>query len=311
MMINETQHIPEELSQLDDFLAERESAFNIKKGAEANIVWNGGYKHQQTEYAIVYLHGFRASHPEGDPVHRTIAEDFGCNLFLNRLDEHGLHSDYPLLELTEKKLLQSARFAFEIGHRIGRKVILMGTSTGGSLALWLASQKEFQDRISSLILYSPLIRFHGINNKLLTNSISRKLLQFIPGKKYLIKTKGTTYAQDRIWNKEYAMQGALQLGSFVEHNMRKELFSKVYCPTFIGYYYKSKKEQDQVVSVPAIKKMSNQLGTRTEFVKSVNFPEAKTHVICSPLLSKAVPELISCTKSFLKDVASHVSSEND
>lgn len=311
MMTNKAQNIPDDLSCLDEYLAERESAYNIKEGAEANIVWNDGYKNQQTEYAIVYLHGFRASHPEGNPVHRTIAEAFGCNLFLSRFDEHGLHSDYPLLELTEEKLLQSARFAFEIGRRIGRKVILMGTSTGGSLALWLASQKEFQDRISSLVLYSPLIRFHGINNKLLTNSISRKLLQFIPGKKYLIKTTGTTYAQDRIWNKEYTMQGALQLGSFVEHNMRRELFSKVYCSTFIGYYYKSKKEQDQVVSVSAIKRMCKQLGTRTEFVNSVNFPEAKTHVICSSLLSKAVPEIISRTKSFLKDVGSHVPSEND
>lgn len=308
-MENRDFDIPDELASLDSYLTRREAVYPHKEGAEAKIVWHSGQP-RQTEYSIVYLHGFRASHPEGDPVHYKVAEWFGCNLFLSRMEEHGIHAEFPLLHLTEEKLLQSARFAFEIGRRIGKKVILMGTSTGGSLALWLASQHNLNEKISSLILYSPLIRFNGMREQLLMNKISRRLLRIFLGEKYLVRTLGTTYAEDRIWNQHYALRGALELGAFVEHHMNEKLLSRVRCPVFTGYYYKSVEEQDKVVSVKAIKKLADKLGTRTELMKFKNFSEAKNHVICSSLLSKAVPQVIESTKLYLKNLASQRPREN-
>ncbi|HKK45940.1 MAG TPA: hypothetical protein VJ964_10480 [Balneolaceae bacterium] len=301
--------IPDHPDQLDDYLAKRESAYPLKPGTAAKIIWNSESHPQKTEYSIVYLHGFRASHPEGDPAHRTIARKFGCNLFLSRLDEHGIESEYPLLDLTEEKLLQSARFALEIGKRIGKKVIIMGTSTGGSLALYLASREEFKPTITTLVLYSPLIRFHGIKEKFLMSSPGRKCLSVIPGRKHLIETSQTTYAEDRIWNKSYALGGAIALGSFVQHYMQKRLFARIKCPVFTGYYHKNSREQDTVVSVPAIRKMVKNLGSRTHSVKSVNFPEAKNHVICSSLVSKSVKSVIESTEKFLKNVVSQEARE--
>lgn len=309
--MNAFSEIPQDPAALDAHLAERESAHDLKPGTEANIIWDNPKDPTQTEYSIVYLHGFRASHPEGDPVHRAIAEKFGYNLFLSRMEEHGIENDYPLLNLTVEKMLQSARFAFEIGKRIGKKVILMGTSTGGSLALWLASREPYRSQISSLILYSPLIRFYGLKGKLLMNSASRGLLRIILGKKYLIKTKGMTYAEERIWNKTYALQGALELGSFVQQYMQAPLFSAVQLPVFIGYYYKNSQEQDTVVSVSAIKKMAEKIGSRTGQAQIVNFPEAKNHVICSSLLSKSVSNVIVNTENFLKKHGSHTTRKND
>lgn len=302
-------NVPDKLESLNVFLADRESAHNLKPGTEARIEWNCGSELQKTEYAIIYLHGFRASHPEGDPVHRKVAEHFGYNLFLSRLEEHGIQTDYPLLNLSEEKLLQSARFALHIGQKIGRKVIVMGTSTGGSLGLWLASRNEFKDQISSLILYSPLIRFYGINQHLLTNFISRQSLRLFLGKNFLIKNEESTEAEDRIWNKEYALQGALVLGSFIRKYMQNSTFSQVDCPVFVGYYYKNKEEQDKVVSVHAIKKMVSQLGTRTASITSMNFLEANSHVICSSLLSKAVINVTGNTIKFLKSIDAHSSTE--
>jgi len=302
--------IPDKLDQLDTYLSDRESAYSLKPGAEAKIVWNCDSKvPQQTEYAIVYLHGFRASHPEGNPVHRAIAQSFGYNLFLSRLDEHGLDTDYPLLQLTEEKLLDSARFAFEIGKRIGKKVILMGTSTGGSLGLYLAAQNTFKQDIASLVLYSPLIRFYGFKEKFLMIPLGRKSLGLLLGRKHLIKTQQTTYAEDRIWYKEYALQGALALGSFTQHHMQKKLFEKISCPVFVGYYYKNNREQDTLVSITAIKRMIKILRSRTQIVKSVNFQDAKTHVICSSLVSKSVDSVITQTDLFLKNTVSQANSD--
>ncbi|WP_445665374.1 alpha/beta hydrolase [Fodinibius sp. AD559] len=307
-MEDKISELPTDPHLLDNFLNERESQFNLKEGTRAQIIWNS-QEPRQTEYAIVYLHGFRASHPEGDPVHKTIAKIFGYNLFLSRMEEHGIKSDYPLLNLTEEKMLRSARFALEIGRRIGKKVILMGTSTGGSLALYLASKTKYRKEISSLILYSPLISFYGISAKLLTSKLSRKILKIIPGEKHLITTTNTTFAEDRIWNKRYSLGGTLELGAFVEHNMTLPLFKKVSHPTFVGYYYKNKNEQDTVVSVPAIKKMIQNLGTRTELLHISNFPEANNHVICNSLVSKSVDNVIDNTNKFLKSVGSHMTSE--
>ena len=142
------------------------------------------------------------------------------------------------------------------------------------------------------------------------NAASRGMLRIVPGKKYLIKTKGMTYAEERIWNKAYALKGALELGSFIQQYMQESLFSDVHVPTFTGYYYKNSEEQDTVVSVAAIKKMTKKLGLRTEQAQITNFPEAKNHVICNSLLSKAVPNVIDNTERFLKKLGSHASSEN-
>lgn len=304
-MNDDFSQIPDKLAGLDTFLSERESAFNLKPGTEAKIEWNCGSELKKTDYSIVYLHGFRASHPEGDPVHHRVATHFSYNLYLSRLEEHGIDTQYPLLHLTEEKLLRSARFAFQIGQQIGQQVILMGTSTGASLALWLASRDEFKDKISALILYSPLIRFYGIKQQLLMNAFSRNLLRIVPGEKYQIETKGTTYAEDRIWNKTYALQGALALGAFVEHHMQDNTFANVKCPVFTGYYYKNDHEQDQVVSVSAIKRMIEKLGTPEELVTAANFPEANNHVICNSLLSKSVENVNDKTNDFLKSLGSH------
>lgn len=300
-------HIPSDFTKLDAFIEKRESQYNLKEGTNAQIIWNNTTP-QKTQKAIVYLHGFRASHPEGDPVHKAIAQEFRYNLFLSRMEEHGIKSDYPLLHLTEEKMLESAKFAFEVGKRLGDEVILMGTSTGASLALYLASQSQYKPYISSLVLYSPLIDFYGISSKLLTNKWSRKLLSVAPGKKYLITSKESTFAMDKIWNKKYALAGALQLGAFVEHYMTPALFHKVTQPVFVGYYYKNKNEQDTVVSVRAIKKMTTFLESRTEKLDISNFPEAKSHVICSSLLSTSVDSVIGNTHKFLKSIDSHTNS---
>ena len=53
------------LENLSDYVAKQESKHRIKTGNEAEIVWADSGELQQTEYAIVYLHGFSASKEEG------------------------------------------------------------------------------------------------------------------------------------------------------------------------------------------------------------------------------------------------------
>ncbi|SMO59771.1 alpha/beta hydrolase [Fodinibius sediminis] len=297
--------IPDDPSCLDDFLEERESSYNLMPDTRARISWNNKEKTRKTEYALVYLHGFRASQQEGHPVHRAVADFLGANLFLSRLQEHGIESDRPLQYLTEEKLLASAHFALAIGKKIGRKVLIMGTSTGGSLGLYLAAHPSYRSNISGLILYSPLIRFYGIKEKLLECSLGRRALHIIPGKSHQIKTQQTTYAEDRIWYPSYILKGALALGAFVDHYMNPSLFRQIQCPVFVGYYYKNKQEQDKVVSIKAIRNLIRHLNQNGRQVYDRNFPNAKNHVICSSLVSRSVDQVIRETQTFLKSVGLH------
>lgn len=288
--------IPTDPSQLDNFLKDRESNFDLKPGADAKILWSSKSR-EKTPLSMVYLHGFRASRGEGYPVHEKVAKKFGFNLFLARLEEHGLKTDQPLRHLTEEKLLDSARFALEVGRRIGEKVILMGTSTGGSLALYLAARSSLKPYIEGLVLYSPLIDFYGSREQLLTRRCFRRLLSFFPGEDHIMQKHQNTDTENLIWYNTYALQGALALGALVDHYMKPALFKEISCPVFVGYYYKNILEQDKVVSVSAIRKM-----IRATRAHSVNFSNAKTHVICNSFLSPAVKEVIAQSNKFIKSI---------
>jgi hypothetical protein len=73
------------ISSIDSAIVESESEIAlIKAGNEAQIIWADSLGHK-TAYSIVYIHGFSASHKEGDPIHRNIAKRYGANLYLSRL----------------------------------------------------------------------------------------------------------------------------------------------------------------------------------------------------------------------------------
>jgi pimeloyl-ACP methyl ester carboxylesterase len=78
----------------------------------------------------------------------------GANLFYTRLTGHG-QDGYAMGTAAVEDWLKDGLEAMAIGRRLGRKIILVGTSTGGTLATWLAAQPSVAPLINSLILLSP------------------------------------------------------------------------------------------------------------------------------------------------------------
>mgnify|MGYP001827006200 FL=1 len=146
--------IPERLEMLDSYLAESESRVSgIRDGCEKIIVWYGDQRRQR-DRAIVYIHGFSASRMETWPLCDRLAEAMGANLFYTRLTGHGQDGD-ALATATVQDWMNDGMEAIAIGQQLGEKVILVGTSTGGTLAAWLAAQPSVAARIHRLILLSP------------------------------------------------------------------------------------------------------------------------------------------------------------
>ncbi len=289
--------VPATGDSLEKYIAAGEAQHKIKPNNEARIVWANDSLKQKTAYAIVYLHGFSASQEEGNPVHRDIAKAFGCNLYLSRLSQHGIDTSDALVNMTADNLWESAKQAYAIGKQLGNKVILMGTSTGGTLALQLAATYP---EIAGLVLYSPNIAINDPNAWILNNPWGLQVARMVKGSKFNTATRNSPdYKQ--YWNYQYRLEATTQLEEELETTMIKTLFEKVKQPTLTLYYYKDEKNQDPVVKVSAMKEMMQQLGTPADQKKMVPIPEAGSHVLASPIQSKDIISVEKETIAFMKE----------
>lgn len=287
------------LSELDKFVAAGEAAHKLKPNNEARIVWVNDSNKQQTEYAIVYLHGFSASQEEGDPVHRNIAKQFGCNLYLSRLAEHGIDTAEQLMNLTADNYWESGKKALAIGKKLGKKVILMGTSTGGTQALQLAA--AYPNDIAALILYSPNIAINDPNAWLLNNHWGLQIARLVKKGNYLDPPDDRPIYR-QYWNKPYRLEATVALEEMLETTMNKETFSKIKQPTLLLYYYKDEQHQDNVVKVSAMKEMFEQLSIDAALKRAIPLPNAGNHVIASPIKSGDVESVEKETRKFMKEI---------
>jgi len=290
--------VPAEPAALENYIRQNESAHKVKPDNEARIVWANDSLKNKTEYVLVYLHGFSASQGEGDPVHRDLAKKFGCNLYLSRLAEHGIDTTEPMVNLTSDNLWNSAKEAVAIGKQLGKKVILVGTSTGGTLALKLAA--DYPD-IYALILMSPNIAINDPTAWILNNPWGLQVARMVTGSKYL-DSKDTNPNYRKYWTWHYRIEAAVNLEELVESTMKKETFEKVKQPVLTLYYYKDKIHQDSTVKVSAIKEMFDELGTPADKKREVAIPNAGNHVIGSWIRSHDVPSVEREAENFMTEV---------
>ena len=294
------------ISALQSFVAANEATHKLRPDNEARIVWANDSVKQKTDYAIVYLHGFSASQKEGDPVHRNIAKQFGCNLYLARLAEHGIDTTEQLMNLTADEYWESAEQALAIGKQLGNKVILMGTSTGGTQALQLAA--AYPNDVAALILYSPNIAINDANAWILNSPWGLQIARLVRGGNYNIpEDDRPVYKQ--YWNKPYRLEATVALQEMLETTMKNTTFNKIKQPTLLLYFYKDEQHQDPVVKVSAMKEMFTELGTADTLKKAIAMPNTGDHVIASPLKSKDVESVQKETAIFLQQVL-HLNPKN-
>lgn len=289
--------IPGVASDLENYLNEHESRHRLKPDNHARIIWNNDSLKQPSEYSIVYLHGFSASQFEGAPTHTNIARKFGANLFLARLAEHGIDTIDPLVNLNADKYWESAKEALVIGKQLGRKVILMGTSTGGTNALQLAA--TYPGDVHALILLSPNIAINDPNAWLLNNPWGLELATAVTGSRYR-ESSDKREEYKKYWNNPYRLEATVALEEMLETSMNKETFTKITQPLLLLYYYKDEENQDPVVKVSAMREMFRQVSTPPSMKREVPMPETGDHVIASPFKSKDAAGVEREIEDFLK-----------
>ncbi|MEP3208760.1 MAG: alpha/beta fold hydrolase [Maribacter sp.] len=293
----ELPEITENLRLLDKSIKQKEAAVaKIRPDNEARILWYDSIP-RKTEYAFVYLHGWSASQEEGAPLHEQLGRRYGANVYLPRLAGHGLQEDEAMLNLTATALFDSAKEALAVAKRLGEKVIVLGTSTGGTLALYLA---HWHVEIEGLLLYSPNIELRDGSAKLLSGPWGIQLAKAVTGTDY--HQFEADAIKQNYWTTKYRLEALTQLQALMDETMRPEVFAKVKQPTFLGYYYKNEEEQDDVVSVPALLEMYDQLGVDANLKRKVAFPNVNDHVMTSHITSKDFESVKQETIRFLEEV---------
>lgn len=291
--------IPDSVSQIDAYIAAKESKTVLKPGNEARVIWADSAQPKKTKIVFMYVHGFSASPMEGDPLHREVAKKFGANLLLARVAGHGVpDSDSTYATLTADEYYQSVENYYAIAKKLGDEVVVLGTSFGGAMSLVLAANHP---EIKALMLYGPCIAIKDPNATLLDNPWGLQMAHLITGSDYRdIPVMAPGHAEN--WSLHYRLEGVVAVQNLLTHAMTKEVFEKVKIPVFMGYYYKDEEHQDNVVSVDAMKEMYAALGTPAALKREEAFPNSGNHVITSNLLGKLTDKPIASSEDFLRDV---------
>jgi len=289
--------VPQNLEALAAYVEVKEAAVeNIKPNNQSVLIFHDSLP-KKTNYSVLYYHGFTASPIEGDPVHKDIAQALGANLFVPRLYGHGLEEDEPMLNFHNDPYWESAKEALAVAKALGEQVIVLATSHGATLALSLGQDPQ----VAAVAVYSPNIRLADPAAVVLSKPWGLQLARLVKGGNYHEMDR-LTEAKKKYWTYITRLESGAHLQKFLEMKMKPETFQNFTKPLFLGYYYKDETHKDEVVSIPALLDMYDQLGTPDSLKQKVVFPEAGEHVMTSYLSTTQYDKVTQETLGFLNRI---------
>ena len=199
---------------LDGFVKQQEDRYkDLRPNTQKLIRWYDPKLKTKTPLAIVYFHGFSASRQEIEPVPSMLAQTLKANVFFTRLRGHGRSGD-AMAEASVQAWLQDAHDALIISRAIGEKTILIGSSTGATLALWLAAQPFARDAIAANLLLSPNLGPKNAQAEILLWPWGGQIARLIQGKRR--SWKPATPAQGLYWTTDYPTEALLPMMALVK-----------------------------------------------------------------------------------------------
>lgn len=202
---------------LDGWLAEREAGVpDLHPDNAKTVVW-AGRPGRRTDLALVYVHGFSATLWETRPLADRIASDLGANLFYTRLTGHG--RDGPAMaEATASAWIADMAEAMAVARRLGDRVVVIGTSTGGTLTAILALDPALADAredLAGIVLISPNFRPSNPAAPLLSMPGASVAMPMAMGDTRTFLPRNAEHA--RRWTTSYPTVALLPMQAAVDH----------------------------------------------------------------------------------------------
>ena len=263
---------------LEQYLAKREAvaaaAYPLISGTEKRIRWHDGVA--RTEFAIVNLHGFSGSRQGIAPLVDRLADDLGANVFETRLAGHG-RSEGAMQGIKAEDWLADGAEALAIGRRLGQRLIIIGTSTGATLAIAMTQSPAFAD-VDTLVLISPNFAPADPKSSWITRPGGPLFLRAAVGETRSWQPHNEQ--QGRYWSTSYPSAIVVEVMRLVDraHSMLP-LDIEASVLTLLS-------PDDQVVSPQATLAAMQQINaTRKEIVEVLDVGDPSQHVLAGDILS--------------------------
>lgn len=230
-------------SSLSEFVAALDQSVPLKDPMNrSRLRWFHGAE-TQTKLSVVYLHGFSASPLDLHPTLDLVAESLQANLFQMRMTGHGLADD-GLNRATAAAWLEDAEKARAIGKKLGQRTLLVGMSTGASVAALSALRNS--NNLAGLVLLSPNFGVVNPYAAVLTWPWGVNLASFVNGSA-LHTWKPESELRDRLWTSRYSLEAAAQMQLVVDALNQADM-SRIKLPTLFVH-----SNIDNVVNIETIK----------------------------------------------------------
>jgi esterase/lipase len=265
-----------DLHALADTLAAAEAEVpNLRAGCEKRIIWAAGQP-ARTPVSLLYIHGFSATAEELRPLPDLVAQGLGANLHFTRLTGHG-QDGTALGQATLADWNRDVAAALDIAATIGERVIVMGCSTGCTLAtLALANGAA----AAGMIHVSPNFGLrHRAAQLLLDLPGARHWGHHIVGKSRSFEAISDAHAA--YWTLDYPTQALYPMADAVRAVRRADL-ACVATPAVFAFC-----DDDQVVHAGRTRAVINRWGAPTEVVSLVQSAtdDAMGHLMAGNIFS--------------------------
>lgn len=277
--------LPDGLVALDAHLERSEAAVTgVRPGDRKGIAWSDPETPGVTPLSLVYLHGFSADRHEVEPLVSELAGGLAANVYFARLRGHG-RDRAAMGEATVEAWLDDAAEAVALGARIGERIVLVGTSTGGTLATWAATRAEARERIAALVLISPNFGVQDPAAPVLLWPWGGWIARAIVGPERCFEPKNDR--QERHWTTCYPTEALLPMMALVSH-VRSLEPGAVRVPSLVVYAL-----GDQVVDPAATERAMERLSGGTadlHVLEGSGDPEQ--HVIAGEIMSPETTDAV-------------------
>ncbi len=256
-----------------------ESVFDdIVPGVEKRVIWQDGFYEQRTPVSVLYVHGFSASSEEIRPVPDRVADALGANLVYTRLQGHGRVGS-AMGEATATGWMQDMAEGLAAARAVGDKVVVMSTSTGGTLAAAAALDAELSKDVAAMVFVSPNFGVNTPGAWLPGLPWAREWLPLVMGEKRDVS--GPDPEQNTYWTSVYPWEAVVPMTVLVETVYALD-FSDAQVPALFWF-----SDDDQVVRPDRTHKVAESWGgpSTVNLVTMGPGDDPASHVIAGRLMS--------------------------
>lgn len=229
-----------------------------------------------SEWVVVFLHGFSATRQETAPLAENVAAGLGASLVEARLAGHG-HIENPMQGVLAEHWMADAERVLTRAAKLGDKLVVIGSSTGATLAAAMLDQPA-AEQIHTLVMLAPNFLPQGAGAAWLTRPGGPLLARLIAGETRCWEPANELQA--RYWSTCYPTAATIQVMRLVDR--ANEIMDGEHEQGLLVFY----SGDDQVVSPDATLAAYKAYRSPNKLLVEVtDSGDAKDHILAGDIMS--------------------------